>query len=820
MSETGNSADLAAMRQRLAELEAMLRAREKREALIFDAVSQIAAELDFDTVLQLVADRARKLVSADSLVVPLVDEGGGSYTYFAGSGELADDIVGQTLPMDVGMCGWVMRHRKPLLFGEGSSGAGDEFNQWEQGMQSALLVPLKSRGDFIGGLAAMGKQGGGSFSEEDQALLELFASHISLVIDRTNIYRQLEEQKEWAELTLRSIGDAVVTTNLAGVITAMNPVAARLTGWREEDAVGMLLPQVFRIIDGQTGRPVDNPVSRVLDENRTVMLDRNTILISKGGVEYHIADSAAPIKNREGQTVGVILVFSDTTESYEMRSRLEKERVQLKAILDNTSLLVYVRDLEGRFVLVNKQFEQLFGVDSKTAVGQRGEQVLPEAVAAEFARGDDEVVSSRQAVESEVRLALEDGERSYLCVKFPLFDTDHYLEAVCSVMTDITAYQQTQEALRRSQKMEALGQLTGGIAHDFNNQVGIILGYQSLLADSLTLDDRQAKWLRNAGTAAKRCADLTRQLLSFSRKDSGSDALEDINPCIESIQDVINRSVTPEIHVQYYLADDLPQVRVNRGELQDAIINLVLNARDAMPDGGELQIGSASLESTTEVPLAENLAPGRYVMVYVSDTGEGISEADRNRIFEPFFTTKPSGQGTGLGLSMVFGLVKRLQGGISVRSAEGSGTTFSLFLPAAACSEPEATQPSRQPQLPGGNECILAVDDETELLELAVLYLEQLGYRVQSASNGAAALAILQNDAHIDLLFSDVVMPGMNGTELASQARQLRPALKVLYTSGYASKADDQALKNSRLLHKPYDLSGLAHAVRSVLDES
>ena len=272
--------------------------------------------------------------------------------------------------------------------------------------------------------------------------------------------------------------------------------------------------------------------------------------------------------------------------------------------------------------------------------------------------------------------------------------------------------------------------------------------------------------------------------------------------------------------MQYYLADDLPQVRVNRGELQDAIINLVLNARDAMPDGGELQIGSASLESTSDVPLAENLAPGHYVMIYVSDTGEGISEADRNRIFEPFFTTKPSGQGTGLGLSMVFGLVKRLQGGISVRSAEGSGTTFSLFLPAAACSEPETTQVSRQAQLPGGDESILAVDDETELLELAVLYLEELGYRVQSASNGAAALAILQNDAHIDLLFSDVVMPGMNGTELASQARQLRPGLKVLFTSGYASRVDEQALKNSRLLHKPYDLSGLAHAVRSVLDET
>ncbi|MCP4995272.1 MAG: response regulator, partial [Gammaproteobacteria bacterium] len=318
----------------------------------------------------------------------------------------------------------------------------------------------------------------------------------------------------------------------------------------------------------------------------------------------------------------------------------------------------------------------------------------------------------------------------------------------------------------RSQKMEAIGQLTGGIAHDFNNILGIILGNINLLKRQVTDNEEALKRVNNVDKAAQRATDLTKQLLGFSRKQAQRKLPTNINQVIQSMSNLISRSITPEVEVEYSLADDLWITEIDSGDLEDALLNMILNARDAMQEGGKLTI------ETTNTVLDDAYAernptvdPGEYVDLALSDSGAGISRDDLEHIFEPFYTTKPIGKGTGLGLSMVFGFVQRSNGYIKVYSELNTGTTIHCYLPrsdGAVAGQPLPAE--SESSLPRGQETILVVDDEADLLVLAQQYLEELGYTTVTATSGQQALKILAEGRSIDLLFSDVVMPGgING---------------------------------------------------------
>jgi len=393
------------------------------------------------------------------------------------------------------------------------------------------------------------------------------------------------------------------------------------------------------------------------------------------------------------------------------------------------------------------------------------------------------------------------------------------------VFRDVTQQYQTEEALRRSQKMEAIGQLSGGVAHDFNNQLGIIIGYLDFLKN-YTADDKKAhQWVTTAIQATLRCMELTRQLLAFSRRQARGKTVVDLNRVFRELETMIARSVTPEVEVQYFPAADLWLTEINPGEFHDAVLNLILNARDAMPDGGKLLIetGNKTLDADYAA-VNPGVEPGDYVELTLSDTGTGMDSETLERAFEPFFTTKPEGKGTGLGMAMVYGFVKRYGGYIKIYSELGTGTTMRLYLPRS--SDSETTVPVdglHETDLYTGSESILIVDDEADLLQLAGLYLRDLGYRTLLAENAAQALEILAGDVTLDLLFSDVVMPGgMNGFELAQQAMELKPGLKVLLTSGFTSKTiahNGLARFAIHLLSKPYRKDELAQRIRLVLDE-
>lgn len=534
--------------------------------------------------------------------------------------------------------------------------------------------------------------------DEVAELGRVFDSMVQRINDNLT---ELEKREQHLSLTLDSIGDAVITTDASGCITRKNPVAESMTGWESKDAYGHHLPEVFHIINAHTRLPVANPVEKVLATGNVVGLANHTVLISKDGTEYQIADSAAPIKGKNGEILGVILVFRDVTRQY-----------------------------------------------------------------------------------------------------------------------------QTEEALRRSQKMEAIGQLSGGIAHDFNNLLGVIIGYLDFLRNIFPEGDKARNYVDTATKATLRCTDLTRQLLAVSRLETETKQSVNLNAALRDMEAIVARSITPEVELEYVLAENLWLTETAPGEFQDVILNLVINARDAMPRGGKLVIQTSNTHLDEEyVSCNPGIEAGDYVQLMLSDTGMGMDKKTLEHIFEPFFTTKSNGKGTGLGLAMVYGFAKRNNGHIKVYSELGVGTVFSLYLPRSMASEADVIVNSNpDADFATGNESILIVDDEVDLLKLTNQYLSDLGYRTFMAKNATQALGILANEKNIDLLFSDVVMPGgMNGYELAQQATLQRPSLKVLLTSGFTSEtiAQNGLEKFSvHLLRKPYRRTDLAQRIRLVLDET
>ncbi|VAW73406.1 hypothetical protein MNBD_GAMMA12-3350 [hydrothermal vent metagenome] len=422
-------------------------------------------------------------------------------------------------------------------------------------------------------------------------------------------------------------------------------------------------------------------------------------------------------------------------------------------------------------------------------------------------------------------MALRHGAYDYLCKPFHpeklMMTLRRSFEHIEVVRAKIVA----EDALRRSQKMEAVGQLAGGIAHDFNNQLGVIIGYLDFLKEHHAGGGKPQQWVNTASRATSRCIDLTQQLLNFSRKQKNEQIVIDLNQELVKMDSLITHSVTPSIQIESFPEKDLWSVTVDPGELQDALLNLILNARDAMPNGGKLLIKTNNkVVDQNQAAIIPGLNAGHYVQVIIRDTGQGMDKAIMDRIFDPFFTTKPTGEGTGLGLAMVYGFTKRYNGHINVKSTTGLGTTFYLYLPRTKNQKkPVMNAVASDNCLPRGAETVLIVDDEPELLRLADLRLSNLGYHTLLAENAKQALKYLDSHKDIDLLFADIVMPGgTDGYTLAAQAVKKLPKLKVLLTSGYAPCTTQDKLQNSftqHLLHKPYGNDELAHSVRTILDK-
>jgi len=530
-------------------------------------------------------------------------------------------------------------------------------------------------------------------------------------------------------------------------------------------------------------------------------------------------------RDAQGKPLRFIGTHSDITERVHAEESLLANEKLYRNLIETTAAASWEIDIATqKFTYVSPQIELISGYPPEqwTDFDFWAQQIHPDDrdYAINYCQSETE-----KGIEHsfEYRMLTANGGIVWIRDVVSVILEDEKPTTLRGYLIDITEQKRTEETLRRSQKMDAIGQLTGGIAHDFNNILSIIIGNLSLLERDIPADEKTSKRINAIEHSAQRAINLTKQLLSFSSNDAGNIEVTNINIAIKNMRDLVSQSLTPQIKVEHYLADDLWLTEINPGDFEDALLNLILNARDAMAGKGKLVIETRNTFLDEEYcSLNPGTNTGDYIELAISDNGEGMPHDRQEKIFDPFFTTKEQDKGTGLGLAMVFGFVKRSAGNIKVYSEPGIGTTFRIYLPRANDADTTSESVSTDYEaLPTGKETILIVDDEAALLTLAKEFLQSLGYTTLSANNGKRALGILAQQPNVDMLFSDIVMPGMNGYELAETAIAEHPQLKVLLTSGYTEMAvarNGQERFNANLISKPYSQRELAQRIREILE--
>jgi PAS domain S-box-containing protein len=897
--------------------------------------------------------------------------------------------------------------------------------------------------------------------------------------------RELREAEELFRTTLYSIGDAVITTDTRGLAQRMNPVAERLTGWQEAEAAGKSLDEVFHIVEEESRKPVQNPVRRVLSEGVVVGLANHTVLISRDGSEWPIADSGAPIRSEDGSILGVVLVFRDQTEEKVAEELLKQSEARYRSLFENigSAVAVYKAEQDGAdFILVdfNAAAEKIDRIDRSDVIGHSVLKVFPgikefglfevfqrvwrtgeperhpvtlykddrtqgwrdnyvyklssgeivtvysdetrriraeetatlsqerlelvlkganlglwdidmpkgQAVINERAANiagyqldeitptldfwqsilhpDDEaralkafgdhLAGHTDSYESEYRVktksgeyrwvlamgkvmergadgialrvtgafqditdrkkveeALRESEERYRIVAQFTYDWEYWVDSegnflyvapsceritgysaeefiadpdlmnriihpddrpemldhyhnvrkvtpdavdaedfrivrrdgeirwighVCqpvydqdgqplgrrSSNRDITSRKTLEAQLLQAQKMEAIGNLAGGIAHDFNNLLQAVMGYSELLLAGKKQGDPELDDLQRIYDSGKRGADLVNSLLMFSRKVQPAFRPVDLNNEIVQVQKLLSHSIPKTIKIDLRLSGALETVLADPSQVGQVIMNLGVNARDSMPDGGTLTIETANVELDKDYCAVHlEVKPGPYVLLTVSDSGHGMDKQTLTHIFEPFFTTKEVGKGTGLGLATVYGIVKQHGGHITIYSEPGLGTTFKIYLPAIQTDRKSETQ-TQEIIIPGGTETILLVDDEESLRELGSRILSEYGYRVMTASNGKEALELYQReDAGISLIILDLIMPEMDGRKCLEEVLRVNPKARVVLASGYSESGPGSGAMTGGakgFVHKPYNMRQLLTTIREILDKN
>jgi PAS domain S-box-containing protein len=539
-------------------------------------------------------------------------------------------------------------------------------------------------------------------------------------------------------------------------------------------------------------------------------------------LEERVKMRTAELLNVNGELAAEIKDHLKTAEA------LRASEQRFRSLVETTSDWIWEVDATGHYTYASPRIRELLGYEPDAVVGRKAFQ-LAEAEGAQ--RGTSLLKRILQARDPVGRFERTDRHKDGRSVVLetsvvPILDGNGKVAGCRGIDRDVTERKLLEAQLRQAQKMEAVGRLAGGVAHDFNNLLTVILGYTQLMLSQEETDEEAKELLRTVLTAGEKAGKLTRQLLMFSRTKPASAELLDLNELVRGLSSMLARIIGEDVRLHSRLGDQLPCVRADPGMLEQVLMNLVVNARDAMPQGGDLYLETSTAELDTS-HSRKNLeaSKGMFVVLLVSDTGCGIPPEIMNRIFEPFFTTKEAGKGTGLGLATVYGIVKQHSGWVEVESAVGKGTRFRVFLPGVPKSATEKAALPVEQKIKGGTETILVVEDEATLQTLARLVLEKHGYRVLTAASGKEALRIWgKHSGGIDLLLTDVVMPdNMTGRDLAEQLRREKPGISIICTSGYGRDAtgmDTEFMKRARIrfLQKPYRPQVLARLIRESLD--
>ena len=619
-------------------------------------------------------------------------------------------------------------------------------------------------------------------------------------------------------MAVEASGEVIFMTDPDGTITYVNPEFVRVYGYTATELVGRSTPRILK--SGTTSTEEYSSFWQQLGNREVVR--REFVNRKKDGTTVQIEGSANPIV-MDDSLVGFLAVQRDVTARKATEAALRESEARYRALAEAAHDSIFIINVDGRIEYANAVSLERFGLPAD-AIGRRVHDVFPREAAEKMWEELSSVFSTGERHYYEDRFDGPTGDLWLGAWLVPLSRAAGEAPAVMGVARDITDRKRLEREFVQAQKMEAVGRLAGGVAHDFNNLLTAILGYADLVLQAVGGNSELASDLHEIRNAGERASRLTRQLLTFSRKQTFSPKMINLNAVVGELQKMLNRVIGEDIVLDVAMEPRLGQTMAESGQIEQVIVNLVVNARDAMPRGGTIRIQTANADLTAEFCRRHDGAtPGRYVAVTVEDSGCGMTPDVLAHVFEPFYTTKPAGRGTGLGLSTVYGVVKQSGGYIAIDSAVGSGTTVTVYLPLAE----GALQPSvasevtpAQPSL--GTETILLVEDEPGLRRLMQRTLEQHGYTVLNANSVDHAITLAQRHAGaINLLLSDVIMPGMNGADLAQRIVKLRPSIKVLYISGYNSRAIEGTTAvspNARFLPKPFAPQALVTKVRECLD--
>jgi len=592
-----------------------------------------------------------------------------------------------------------------------------------------------------------------------------------------------------------------------------------LCGWQEAEARGKTLSEVFRILNEETRQPVPNPAEGALRECRVITLANHTILVSRDGREFPIEDSGAPIYDTDKKICGSVLVFRDKSADV----AAERERALLEYAIRSSVNEIYLFDADTlRFRFVNEGALRNLGFTLDQMRTMTPLDIKPTHTPESFARLVEPLLRREvPVIRFETEHQRANGSRYPVEIHLQLFEHQHR-RVFLAVIQDLTERRNMEGQLHQAQKMESVGNLAGGVAHDFNNMLGVIIGRAEVAQQRLPADNPVQSDLQEILQSAHRSADLTRQLLAFARKQTASPRVIDLNEVIDGMLRMLRRLIGENISLRWQPGASLWPIRIDPAQIDQILANLVVNARDAIRNVGTISLETENIAFDAEYVQAHpEFVQGDFVRLSVSDTGSGMTKEVMARVFEPFFTTKELGKGTGLGLAMVYGIVKQNDGFINVYSEPGRGTTFNLYFGRSRETVQTPAQPVTLPSATG-HETILLVEDEPSLLELGTMLLTRLGYRVLTVGSPQEALErVSTNSESIDLLITDVVMPEMNGRDLAEAIRKIRPGIRVLFMSGYTADviAHHGVIEAGKaFLQKPFNRSQLANTVRQVLD--
>jgi PAS domain S-box-containing protein len=621
----------------------------------------------------------------------------------------------------------------------------------------------------------------------------------------------------------------MVTIRADGGFLQANPAFCTMVGYTESE---LLRKKITDLIDPADLPPFQTQLETV-KAGRTRVIEMEQRYVRRDGSAAWCHSTAVWHFERSRKPAYSVVLVHDISERKKAESALEQSQRRYEALLHSIDGIVWEADPKAfRFFFVSRQAERILGYAVERWVSQPRfwrnhihpadlERVIPAL---------DQAVSAKHGLELEYRMVSADGRPIWLRDTVAVVIENGEVTKLRGLMVDVTqrkeaeeALHQSEEQLRQSQKMEAIGRLAGGIAHDFNNLLTAITGYGDFLLRGLGEDHPLRREATEISKAARRAADLTGQLLAFSRQQVLQPKLLDLNEVVADMEMMLQRMIGEHIELETRLTELHEAVKADPGQVQQVLLNLAVNARDAMPTGGKLTIETEPVDLVEVDSAHAGLEPGRWVMLLVTDTGTGMDEEVMAHLFEPFFTTKEQGKGTGLGLSTVYGIVKQSGGHIAVESEIGRGSTFRIYLPRVS-EQASRTSPKKeeQPDVRPGTELILLVEDDDSVRELAREILEMNGYRVVEARNGVEALGIVEEGVEaIDLLVTDLVMPQMGGRDLAKKVAPILPELPVLYLSGYT---DSVVLQQGMLdpgsffLQKPFTPADLARKVREAID--